>query len=266
MMALSTQMAAQDLSGFRNLWPFLIAFYLLALVLIFMQVIGIAQIALDRRKGPVWFYFWLGRPVWRLVGCFLLLIVACIIGWVVVGLADVLVALLARLLVGSASNGILRAIFGFLTLLAILVPPCAFFYCVIRLTFLLVPVVAAEEEGFALARSWTLGLRNFWRMFVILLATLGPFILLEFVFIFGFLFKGMPFPSPQVSAAQKTVFDAAMNARILEIMNGSYRYWYITYPLMIAVMVVFYGLCTGSQVFAYRALTEDKASVPVAAD
>jgi hypothetical protein len=266
MMAASTQVAAQGLSAFRDLWPFLIVFYLLALVLIFMQVIGIAQIALDRHKGPVWFYFWLGRPVWRLVGCFLLLIVAFIIGWVVMVLADALIAVVMRWLAGLSGNGILTIIFGILTAIAMLVPPCAFFYCVIRLTFLLVPVVAAEEEGFALARSWTLGLRNFWRMFVILLATLGPFVVLEFVVIFGFMFKGLPFPAPQASAAQKTAFEAAMNARTLEMVNGMYHYWYITYPLMIAVMVVFYGLCTGAQCFAYRALTKGEASAPVAAD
>jgi hypothetical protein len=266
MTAISLQMTAQNYSGFRELWPFFIVFYSLALVLIFMQVIGIAQIALDRRKGPVWFYFWLGRPVWRLVGCFLLLIVAFIIGWMLVALADVLVAFLMRLLVGLSGNTILKAIFGVLTVIAMLVPPCAFFYCLIRLTFLLVPVVAAEEEGFALARSWTLGLRNFWRMFVILLATLGPFVILEFVVIFGFMFKGLAFPAPQASAAQKAVFEAAMNARMLEMINAVYHYWYISYPLTVAVMVVFYGLCTGAQCFAYRARVEGETSAPVAAD
>jgi len=143
MTAISLQMAARDYSGLRDYWPFFLVFYVLALVLIFMQIIGIAQLALDRRKGPVWFYFWLGRPVWRLVGSFLLLVVAFIVGWIAIVLADVLVAFLMRLLAGSSANGILKIIFGFLTFVAMLVPPCAFFYCVIRLTFLLVPVVAA---------------------------------------------------------------------------------------------------------------------------
>lgn len=266
MTTISAQMAAHDLSGFRDLWPFFIVFYLLALVLIFMQIIGIAQIALDRRQGPVWFYFWLGRPVWRLAGSFLLLIVVFVIGWVAVTLADVLVGVLMRLFTGSLDKGILAGILGFLTFVAMLVPPCAFIYCVVRLTFLLVPVVAAEEEGFALARSWTLGLRNFWRMFLILLATLGPFIILEIALIFGFLFKGLPHLPAHATAAQRAAFQAAANAQTLQMMNGMYHYWYIIYPLMIALMVVFYGLCTGAQCFAYRALTDDKASAPVPAD
>src|SRR5690349_312134 len=256
MMALSTQMAAQDFSGFRNLLPFFVVFYALAFILILMQVVGIAQIALDRRKGPVWFYFWLGRPVWRLAGSVFLLIVAAIIGWILVMLTDALLAFLMGLLGRLAGGGIAAAIVGFLAIIAMLVPPLAFIYCVVRLTFLLVPVVAADEEGFALGRSWTLGLRNFWRMFGIHLATLGPFILLELALVFGVMFRGLPFPPAHASAAQKAAFQAAMNARTLEMMNGMNHYWYITYPSMIAVMVVFYGLCTGAQCFAYRALTE----------
>lgn len=264
--ALSTQMSAKDYSGFQILWPFILIFYSVAFVLIFMQMIGIAQIALERRKGPVWFYFWLGRPVWRLIGNVLLLFVALIIGWIAVTLAGLFIALLMGWLAKLASNGTLATILGFLTVVMALVPPCALFYCIIRLSFLLVPVVAAEEQGFALARSWTLGLRNFWRMFVLLLATLGPFIVLEMVFIFGFMFKGLPFPPAHATAAQKTAFDAAMNARVLEMMNAATQYWYIIYPVTIAVMVVLYGLWTGAQSFAYSALTEDEASVPVAAD
>jgi hypothetical protein len=266
MTAVSMKMATNDYSGFRAMWPFFLIFYLAAFILIFMQMIGIAQIALDRRQGPVWFYFWLGRPVWRLVGNFLLLIVAFFIGWLVVALADALLALIMGWLAGLLGNGVLATIFGFLTVIAMLVPLCAFFYCVIRLAFLLVPVVAAEEEGLALARSWTLGLGNFWRMLVILVATLGPFIILEFAFVFGFMFKGLPFPPPHATAVEKAAFEAATNARMMEMMNGMYDYWYIVYPLMIAVMVVLYGLCTGAQCFAYRALTEGEASAPVTAD
>jgi len=266
LMTVSTQMASQDFSAFRSLWPFFVVFYLLALILIFMQIIGIAQIALDRRKGPVWFYFWLGQPVWRLIGYFLLLIVAFIIGWVLVVLADLLVGFLMRLLVASSGNGILAATLGFLSIVVLLVPPCAFFYSVVRLTFFLVPVVAAEEEDFALKLSWDLGRGNFWRMFVILLATLGPFLILECVYFFGFMLKGLPFPPSHPTAEQTAAFQAATNARMVEMMNAMYHYWYISYPLMIAAIAIFYGLCTGAQCFAYLALKEDEVSAPIAAD
>jgi len=57
-----------------------------------------------------------------------------------------------------------------------------------------------------------------------------------------------------------------VNARMVEVMNTFHHYWYITYPLGIVFVVVFYGLAAGAQCFAYRALTEDKISVPIAAD
>ncbi len=74
------------------------------LVLLVMQVIGIAQLALDRHKGPAWFYFSLGKPVWRWIGSFLLLIAVMLVGWLVVALADVAVVALLRALMGSAGN------------------------------------------------------------------------------------------------------------------------------------------------------------------
>jgi hypothetical protein len=266
MTALSAQMAVRDYSSLRELWPLLMLFYVVAFVLILVQVIGIAQLALGRHKGPVWFYFELGKPVWKLIGSLLLLIAALFIGWLAVVLADLLVGFLMRLLVGSFGHGILAAILGFLAFVVMLVPPCALFYCAIRLTFLLVPVVAAEEEGFALARSWTLGLRNFWRMFVILLATLGPFIVLEFALVFGFLFKGIAFPPLHATGPQTGAYQAAVHARTQEMMGSMYHYWYISFPLTIVFVVLFYGLCTGAQCFAYRSLTDGEASGPVAAD
>jgi hypothetical protein len=266
MTALSAQMAARDYSSLRELWPLLLLFYLVAFVLIIVQVIGIAKLALGRHKGPVWFYFELGKPVWRLIGSALLLFVVMILGWIAAMLGGLFIAFLMGALskaVGNTAFGIVTAI---LTFLAVVTLWCGFFYSFVRLTFLLVPVVASEEEGFALARGWTLGLRNFWRMFAILLATLGPFVILEFALIFGFVFKGIAFPPLHATAAQRAAYHAAVNVRTQEMMNAMYHYWYLTFQLIIVFVVLFYGLCTGAQCFAYRSLTEDEGLNPVAAD
>jgi len=264
MTSLSAQMAAQDYSGVRQMWPFFLLFYLVAFILIFMQVIGIAQLALDRHKGPVWFYFSFGKPVWRLIGSALLLIVAVIVGWIVIFLGSVLIGFVFGLIAKAVNNAAFGTAAAVLTGLAAIILWCGYFYAFIRLTFLLTPVVANEDEGFALGRGWTLGRGNFWRMFAILLAAVGPFIILELVFVFGYIFKGVAFPPPHATAAQTAAYRAAVNARMLEMTNGMYHYWYISFPLMIAFMVVFYGLCTGAQCFGYRALTEGEASSPVA--
>jgi hypothetical protein len=266
MMEVSAQITARSFSGLGAAMWFLVPFYLAVMILLFMQIIGIAKLALGRRSGPVWFYFSLDKPVWRLIGSFLLLILACILGWLAVLLGDFLAGFLLRSLIGTIDNKAVKAILGFLTIIALIAPWCAYFYCAIRLTFLLTPVVAAEEDGFALARSWTLGLGNFWRMLAILLVIFVPFLVLEFALLFGYMFKGISFPPPHAPAAQISAYQAAMNARALEMMSAMYHYWYISYPLAIIFVVLFYGMGVGAQAFAYRALTDDEASAPVAAD
>ena len=270
MMTLSLQMAARDYSSLRALWPLLALFYLVALVLVFMQVIGISQLALDRHKGPVWLYFSFSKPLWRLIGSVLLLIVAVVVGWIAVILCDVVLGFLLKMMLTGA-GALAAAAAGLLTIITVIVTWCAFFYGFVRLSFLLSAVVAAEEEGFALGRSWTLGKGNFWRMFAVLLVIWLPFLVLEFVLFFEFVFKGVAFPPPHATAAQTAAYQAAINAHSVEMMSGMYQYWYIIYPLLIVFMVIFYGLWAGAPCFAYRALTESDpsagdASVPVAAD
>jgi len=263
MTALSAQMAAQDYSSLRQLWPLIFLFYLVAIVLIIVQVIGIAQLALGRHKGPVWFYFDLGKPVWRLIGSFLLLILAFIAGWIATLLGAFILGFILALITKALN---IAAIAIGISVLVVIALFCAFVYCWIRLTFFLIPVVAAQEEGLALGRSWTLGLGNFWRMFAVFLATVGPFIVLEFVFVFGFMFKGITFPPPHATADQVAAYQAAIHARSAEMMNAIYSHWYIAYPLALVFVVVFYGLAVGAQCFAYRALTEGEASAPIAAN
>jgi hypothetical protein len=51
-----------------------------------------------------------------------------------------------------------------------------------------------------------------------------------------------------------------------EMLGTMLHYWYITYPLGLLWTAVYLGAIFGAQTFAYRALTEDEASAPVAAD
>jgi hypothetical protein len=266
MLALQAQLGAGNLSVFHEMWPILVPFYLAIFFLLFMQIIGIAKLALGLKKGPVWFYFSLCKPVWRLIGNFLLMIAAVIVGVIAVFLGGFLIGFVLRLITNAVNNGLFTGIVGVIAIVAMIALWCAYIYGLVRLTFFMVPVIAAEEEGFALARSWTLGWRNFWRMFVVLLAVLGPIFILEFVLIFGFMLRGIAFPPPHADAAQKAAFQIAMNARSMAMMEAVYHYWYLSFPILIVVMVVFYGAYVGAPCFAYRALMEAEASAPVAAD
>ncbi len=55
-----TGLAAHDPAMVRQMLPFLIPMYLVALVLLSMQMIGLARLALGVHRGPAWIYFSLG--------------------------------------------------------------------------------------------------------------------------------------------------------------------------------------------------------------
>ena len=266
MLALQAQMGPGNLNVFREMGLFLVPFYLVMFFLIFMQVIGIAKLALGIKKKPDWIFFSAGKPVWRLIGTCLLLIVAMIVGWLAMLLGGFLTGFVAGLLNKAVNNTGVHWAVAAVAIVILAALWCAYIYAFFRLAFLVVPVIAAEEQGFALARSWTLGLGNFWRIFLIALAVVLPFLVLEFVFLFGFMFRGIPFPANPKDPAQSMAFQIAMNARMLEMIQGMYHYWYLTFPLFIVVIVLFYGAYVSAPCFAYQALIEGKASDPVAAD
>ena len=115
MTAMSTRIVAGGYSGLGEFLPLLILFYVAAFILIFMQLIGISQLALEKHEGPVWFYFSLSRPLWRLVGSFLLLLVVMTVGWIAVILCDVVLGVLVKFVLTGA-NPLLAAVAGILTI------------------------------------------------------------------------------------------------------------------------------------------------------
>ena len=238
--------------------------YIVGFIFMFMQVVGIARIALGLRRGPSWFYFSLDRPMWRLTGSILLLMLAVIVGWIAILLGGLLLGFLLGLIAKLANSSLVSGLIALLVGVGAIALWCGYIYSVVRLSFLLTPVVVAEPEGFALERSWSLGRGNFWRIFVVLLAVFLPFLLLEGIFVFGFMLHGVSFPAPHASPEQIAAYQAAINAQAMAMMAVVYRYWYIAYPVGIVFVVLFYGLAVGAPCFAYRRLTENDVSAPIA--
>jgi hypothetical protein len=260
MVDLSAAMAARDFHAVAHVWSIVLPFYLVLLVLIFMQMVGIAEQALGVRTGPRWFYFSLGGKLWRFIGSALLLMLAMTLAWIAAILGSLLLGIVMKW-IGNAVPAI-HIVTRLLSAACFIAVWCAVFYAWIRLSFLLLPVIAAGEGGMALARSWTLGKGNFWRMFVVLLAVLAPFIILEMAVLFGLVMHGMPpFPPPHASAEQRMAFNAALQAHNTAMMGQMYGRWYIIFPLIGIFTILFYGTAVGAQCFAWRALTE---SAPVA--
>jgi hypothetical protein len=64
---------------------------------------------------------------------------------------------------------------------------------------------------------------------------------------------------PQAFEARRMEWNIAM-------MQAMVNYWYIALPLLALLMIFYIAANCSAQVFAYRALTDDEASAPVAAD
>lgn len=246
-------------AGTQN-WKVLAPLYALVFVLSGMQVIAIARLALGTKSGPRWLFFSLDRPVWRLLGSLLFLILLVVLGVLGAVLVNALLLGLAKALIGTDA-GWHWALYGAVVLVGSVAIWCALAYCVVRLGFLLAPVIAAGEPDFAVARAWTLSAGNFWRILAIILAIWIPVLLLECVFYFAVLLRGLAFPPMHATPAQMAAFRAGIDAHMVQLMTAIYDYWYISLPLYLLVMALFYGFSLATQVFAWRSLT---ASAPLA--
>jgi hypothetical protein len=249
---LSGAMAGRNLSGMGSTLLVIVPFYIVMLLLLLMQILGMTEQALGRRKGSPYFYFNIGRPLWLLAATVLLFLLVSA-GLVVAAFAGgALLGLLTNLLGQSG-----RAIAIFLLFVGMLAIYLALIYAWVRMAFLMTPVVVAEDR-IGLGRAWALGKGNFWRMFLILLAVLMPVFVIQITFMFTFLWQGMPPAAPaaaspaqlQAARAAAEAWNAAMAARM-------YHYWFITFPFFLVFSILFYGLVSGAQAFAYRSLIPD---------
>ncbi|HVP83260.1 MAG TPA: hypothetical protein VMS78_00940 [Rhizomicrobium sp.] len=228
--------------------------YVVFAILVVMQFVGLTELALGNRTGSPYFFFTLGKPLWRLIGAYLLVILIFIAAIAVFIIGSAMIAALFGAMTGATNgakpSGAAAIVMGLGAIIGVIAAYCAFLYGLVRQTFLLTPVVIAEEK-IGLRRAWSLGRGNFWRMFTILLAIIVPFIVLEMIFLFGFVWHGMP-PVPPQGATKEQL--AAWQAQNAANMTSLQDHWYITLPLYLIISAIFYGYICGAQSFAYRAL------------
>jgi hypothetical protein len=239
-------------AGAHNL-PVLAPTFLVALLLLCMQITGVTEYALGLKKGSPRFYFSLGKPVWRVIGAMLLLVLVILVCVVVMLIGGFIIGFLARLAHSAAITSLVA-------LLAFVVGFCAYIYILLRFSFILVPSVIAEGR-ISLERTWTLTQGNFWRILFVFLAIVIPALAIEFVVVFKFLLVGMPIVPPNPTPDQLDAFRASLNVWQMANMARITHYWYIVEPLSLAFLTVFYGLSARAQALSYRALTEAE-SIP----
>jgi len=259
--ALSNALTTRDFSAVAHLLMPMLPFYALAVIFLFMQIAGITQLALGIRAGSPYYYFSLGKPVWRLLGAFLLVALIAFGSYFLLIAAGVLLGLIVAILSKLVGfSGLTSGILAIVGVLAIIAAFCAYIYSIVRMTFLMNPVAIAEQR-ISLKRSWALAGGNFWRIIVIILAILVPIMIVQLVVMFGFLSHGFPpMPPLRATADQIAANRTQMAAWNADMIKRTYDYWYVVYPVYVVFAGLFYGLVCGAQSFAYRALVPETAS------
>jgi hypothetical protein len=129
-----------------------------------MVSVGLQRIALGLHPRPVYVFFSLGAPVWRMAAALFL-----------AGLVVLFVALLSAAVAAAlwfAAGGLGAAVW--LIRVVIVLAACAFLiYVALRLLFFL-PAVVVSEETIGIERAWILGGNNFWRILIVTVAVIFP--------------------------------------------------------------------------------------------
>jgi hypothetical protein len=238
-------LTTQDVSSLGSTFLLLPVFVILVVVCMSMVTVEVVREALGMDPGRKFFYFSLDKPVWRLIGAYLLLMLILIglgiAGAIVLGILVWLAAMAdanAALLVSSVGGVILVL---------------AMFLIAVRLVFLL-PAVVVAENHISLKRGYHLTYGNFWRIVGVVLAIVIPLALVQSAVqmaVFGSDFMAMnimPSDSPEEMAAKLQVLQTQLQSGLL-----------IMVPIWIVVSIVNLGLTAGAGAFAYRALTGTKA-------
>ncbi len=264
-----SQAVAQDNAALVEQAAATILIYLLiSLIFYAMIYVSLTREALGLSHSHSLFHFSLGVAEWRMYGAivafaFVFAIVMLLIFLAAGLLSSVAVAVLgaaglAPELATAAKTGIVpKATSPMVTAVGSAISLMILFagtYVFVRLFSLLAPVTVAEEQ-ISLGRGWQLTSRNFWRLFLVLLATLGPIFLL--VMIGEAILVG-----PDAMTVQRDGSFAETAAR----MERMRPHLPMLYGLSFVLSPFIFGLMLSGSAFAYRALVPPPAARTAIAD
>jgi hypothetical protein len=216
--------------------------------------------ALGLRQGGAYVYFWPGANEFRLFGAnfalMLMLIAIAVLLWIVVLVLIVAFAfgvkVVGTLMLAGISAKIILTVGVVGLLLAVL---AALFFILFRLSFLVGPVTIAERK-IDLVRAWSLTRGNFWRIFIILLATSLPLLAISWAVEWAFF--GTFGTTPTYVAPSQPGPDFVARTMAAQFLVLQQRM-----PIMIGITLFLaplrLGLNLGAASFAYRALVPPAA-------
>lgn len=209
-----------------------------------MVTVGVQRKALGLMPRPVWFWFSLGAPVWRMTGAMF-----------VAGVVVFLVALVTGA-IGFAIWAALNAAGGAawpLRIVDVVAGCVVIIYVGVRLFFFL-PAVVVAEQSFGLERAWMLGRGNVFRGFIVMVAVIVP-VAIVFHLLFRVFFGALPALS---AGGALSVRDLARAALLQFGAVGPLAIlWQFIERLVLA------GVTNGAVASAYRA-TGGESELPAA--
>jgi len=214
-----------------------------------MVTVGIQRKALGKHPGPVFVYFSLGAPVWRMAGALFLAFLVVFF----VGLLTAAVAAVAWFAVGRFVPNYEILIRTLIVIVAL----CWFVYLWVRLVFF-IPAVVVAEEKISLGRAWELAGGNFWRIFIVAVVVFLP-VAIGFSIISSALIGSM-FVMPHFGAGQPP--QEAIHELMRDIMRQGLALGPVAIVLQIVERIVFLGLGNGMIADAYLGVTGKPAQPP----
>jgi hypothetical protein len=241
---------AKDVAAMGGAFLELLPAYVVLLLLFFVQITAVAQAELGLSAQQGWLVFPVGKPMWRLVAGFLVFLVIVVGIMLVVGAALGFAAAMAGIGAGSTAPGT-----GAM-MITIVLPVCVYgmmIFLFVRLGFLLTPAAVALPS-IGIGPAWRLSRGNFWRLFVVTVGLLLPFIVLEMIAIL-LLLPRMPTPQPGADATQQAIL-----AWEADLFTGMQNHLILALPVMALFTLLLYGVLVSAQCFAYRAATVEDAA------
>jgi hypothetical protein len=223
-----------------------------------VMMLGVTREAFGIRKGPPFVFFAIGKDVWRLFGAYfifyILLQIAIFAIIIVIAIPAVIIGvIIAAALGGSLPHTMMAgALVGLAIFAVALLFYGAMFYFLIRMGFLLTPVVVMEKK-IDIARIWNLTKGNVWRIFLLCVAIYLPAMIVYMLVMSVVLFHAVwPMLSsmPTGSNIPPEVFQAHLSAFLTALWSERF----VFLPLAAIFTTLFYGLFGGAMAFSYRAL------------
>jgi len=225
--------------------------FLVLLFAVWVQV-GITKEILGLRTGPRFVYLPSGADEGRVLLSYIVLIILAYLAIFVVMIVAVIIgAVCYAIFAGGMAKGFDPRTLGAGFIVApLLLIDLGFLYVFVRLLYFVGPATVAERH-MILNRSWQLTRGNFWRIFVILLATLLPIYLAEIV-----LMGAAAIPTIHQLMAMRGNADPAAIFAALWAGTARLLPYYTAVGFLVAPF--FYGLFIAPAAFAYRALLPAK--------